>query len=299
MNREEFQDALIDELRNNLPDSYSIDIVHTTKNNDINKTGIVIKASDSAFAPTVYVEDLYNDYKVGRTMSDITDHVIRIAGERPTELDPARLISRENILENAVFKMRNIERNESYLDNVPVKEIEGMDDIVLVPYLDIDMGLGGSRGSIMLKNDILDSAGIEKDELFNAATENSEGSNIVIKRISDIIGMSFEESNDNNMFVAMDKGYNGISPLACRDFFEQVEEEMGTDKFIIVPSSIYELIIVKDIPGCDNSMLFDIVSSVNSTMKDEEILGYNIYEYNQGEVKTLNAENERERYAEM
>ena len=63
MNKEDLQEALIEELRNTLPENCSMDIISTTKNNDVSKTGIVIRLEDSALSPTVYVDDLYRNYQ--------------------------------------------------------------------------------------------------------------------------------------------------------------------------------------------------------------------------------------------
>ena len=300
MNKEDFQEALIEELRNTLPENCSMDIISTTKNNDVSKTGIVIRLEDSALSPTVYVDDLYRNYQHGETLGEIRDYVLQILGERPQALDPKKILSKESILENVVFKMRNTENNRSYLENVPVKMIDGMDDIALVPYLQLNLDSIGNTGSVVVHDDMLKVAGISKEELFEAATENSENSHITIKRMSEIIGMMFDtEETDECMFVAMDGEMKGISPLACRDFFEMVKTKTGTDRFMILPSSVHELIIIKQDMAPDREMLFDLVRSVNSTMREEEVLSYNIYECDKENIKTYSAEAGIERYAEM
>lgn len=303
MNREEFTESIMESIREQLPEGYSMDVVKTTKNNDISKTGVVIKSEASNLAPTVYLEDLYHDYENGKSIDEIRNFVINVATHEHVQLDADNLLSRENILDKVVFKMRNSEINKTYLENVPVKAIDGMDDIVLVPYISVDIGGIEGKGAFVVQEQIINNAGITKDELFDAATRNSENIPVHIKRMSELFGGIFGDEfqeQDEAMFVAMDENFSGISPLASRDFYEKVEEKTGTDRFIILPSSINELIIVKKDMIHDNDFLLGMVRDVNNSMvRESEILGYNIYEYDQGRVQTYVAENSMERYSEM
>ena len=302
MNREEFQETLMEVLRDRLPDYCTLDIINTLKANDVEKIGIVVKSEKSNLSPTMYLDDLYNDYCNGRSLDDIGDFIVEASTSRLPAVNTKDVITRENILDKVVFKMRNIDINKNYLEDVPVMRIDGMDDIVLVPYVPIDLEMAGQKGAFVVKNDIMNSIGIEKDELFSAATHNSEKNPVHVRKMSEILGGMFsDEIGDANevMYVAMDESFSGISPLASRDFYEKVEEKMGTDQFVILPSSINELVIVKKEMAPDMDMLFSIVREVNSTVREEEILGYNVYEYNHGRMQTCVAESGMERYAEM
>jgi hypothetical protein len=302
MNREEFQETLMDVLRDKLPEDCKIDIVATTKTNDVAKSGIVVKSDRSNLSPTVYLDDLYDDYCNGRSIDDISNFILDVSTNNLPTLNADELLSKDNILDKVIFKMRNIEINKNYLENVPVQTIEGMDDIVLVPYMPVELGGIGNKGAIVVQNQIIEMAGIDKDELFNAATHNSEKAPVHVRKMSELLGgMFMDEIGEANevMYVAMDETFSGVSPLASRDFYEKVEEKMGTDRFVILPSSVNELVIIRKDMMPDREMLFQMVKEVNSTVRSEEILGYNIYEYDQGRMQTCVAESGLERYAEM
>ena len=61
-----------------------------------------------------------------------------------------------------------------------------------------------------------------------------------------------------------------------------VEASLG-DEFYILPSSIHELILVRDTVGMDANSLRDMVREVNSTqVASDEVLSNSIYHYSKG-----------------
>lgn len=90
-----------------------------------------------------------------------------------------------------------------------------------------------------------------------------------------------EEQNYNNeMYVISNsKGINGASCLLYPEVIKSLSEELQSDLYIL-PSSIHEIILVRDNGNLDSNALKEMVSEVNNTqVPEEEVLSESVYFY--------------------
>lgn len=95
------------------------------------------------------------------------------------------------------------------------------------------------------------------------------------------------EEEDEVMYVLTNKekyfGAAGI--LFCAELFQEV---IGKNNFYILPSSVHELILVKDDEGCDMQGLSAMVRCVNEEQVDrEERLSDHAYYYDWKQNKVI------------
>lgn len=295
MNKDFFQEVMIEEFRKRLHDDVRIAVKEYVKNNDEKRIGISFHSSDNNISPVLYTDSMYNEYLSGLSVETIADRTIDIYNNSIGKFDTS-IINKDSILENSFYRMMNAEMNSELLSNVPVKRIDGIDDIVLVPYMTVELAWINDKGYIRINNDMLNSYGISSGELEKAARNNTCQKGFMIKNIgeviSDLSGVDLGQPDDmpNNYVVADPDMSEAASIFANPDFVNIVSSKTGLKDFYIIPSSIYELIIFEPIPDMDNEYVHGIIKDVNSTMSKKDILSYNFYKCKDGVVSTISAD---------
>ena len=152
------------------------------------------------------------------------------------------------------------------------------------------------RASILVSNDLLDKMGVTPEQLHADALENApELRPAVIKGMSEVMmDMMGEDAHemfgidefpqDEMMYVATvpDK-ISGAGVIAYQEFMDQAAEKLGGD-FYILPSSIHEVLLVKDDGAVNFNDLKSMVEDVNATqVAPEEKLTDSVYHYDSKE----------------
>jgi hypothetical protein len=175
------------------------------------------------------------------------------------------------------------EKNAELLESVPH---ERMEDMAVVYRFVLDQTDSGN-GTILVTNQLLDQYGITKEQLRADAMENAPEI-----RPSEIRGMSEVMSElapgmipevapeDEQMFVATvpDK-IHGAGVIAYPNFMEDAAQKMGGD-FFVLPSSIHEVLLVKDNGQMTAKELENMVKEVNATqVEPADQLTDHVYHY--------------------
>ena len=74
MNYQEFQEQIMENIKEYLPESYADSLVHiqqVQKNNGVLLDGLNIVLPEENVSPTIYLNDYYKHYRAGREMEDI------------------------------------------------------------------------------------------------------------------------------------------------------------------------------------------------------------------------------------
>ena len=148
-------------------------------------------------------------------------------------------------------------------------------------------------GSILVTNKLLDSYGITPEQLHADALQYAPVMRpAVIQTMAEtLLEMMGPEAKDmipvmpeDPLFVASvpDKT-QGAGVIAYQDFMDQAAERVGGD-FFILPSSIHEVLIVKDDGNVDINNLEGMVKEVNETqVAPEDVLTDSVYHYDSKE----------------
>lgn len=171
----------------------------------------------------------------------------------------------------------------------------------------------------LISNATLEAYGITKDELYDQAKENDKKNTYkqpILCDINDIIfniiagEKLFDEKNllenneiinieDDELLVLSNRGSReGAALLFNEDVLERISEVMNGDYYII-PSSIHEVIVLKEMPAPE---LNQMIAEVNNTqVEPEDVLSYNAQYYdsrNKTLVNALSHENQQ-KFREM
>ena len=270
--------------------------VEAQKVDKMNETydALTVRPEESTIGVNLNVNTLYEAYQTGGDYDDIVlkaaDKAYNALDNKP-EIDVASISDYEQMKQKLSMEVVSAERNAELLENVPHKNIE---DMAIVYRLVLDSSAEG-RSSILVTNQMLESYGITAEQLHNDAMEIApEIRPAVIQGMSEVLAemMGVEQAEvlgivpvpDEPIYVATvpDK-MQGASVLAYQDFMDQAAEKLGGD-FFILPSSIHEILLVKDDGNFDRAALENMVKEVNATqVAPEDKLTDNVYHYDSQE----------------
>lgn len=290
MRYEEFIEEIKKHIKEYLPEEWQAAKVmpqKETKNNGINQYGITIQKPGASLAPLLSLKEFYQLHSHGANMeyilSKIGKEYLEAARTAPDFETPE--LSYENMRSGLILCAVNAEKNKELLSSVPHQRVE---DLAIV-YRCIMIAEGDRIGSVLVNNEHLRLWGIRTDVLHEHAKNNMEKVfpyelHTMDYIMSDMMGIPFEESRDSMenslMFVlSNNKKWQGASYLFCPEVLEAVSKELG-GSFLILPSSIHELILIRQREDSNIQVLRDMVCEVNQTQViPEERLSNEIYQY--------------------
>ncbi|MBQ7564140.1 MAG: hypothetical protein IJT16_09130 [Lachnospiraceae bacterium] len=138
-------------------------------------------------------------------------------------------------------------------------------------YCPIEMpGLKENKASVTLTKQMLSYIGKNEVELFFSAIRNAEA-DCVIRPMNELItelGMNVSEfENDLTMYVITNKSrMYGASLILSKKLMEKLKQALGT--FVILPSSIHEIIAVPCKKESDLAFLAQMVEEINASEVD-------------------------------
>lgn len=180
------------------------------------------------------------------------------------------------------------ERNSEILEDVPHRQME---DMAIVYKINLDLGIKDG-GTVLVNNSLLERYEITQEQLHEDAINNAAVIKpVVIKGMSQVLTEMMDQDEaeffgveemgqDEAMFVATvpDKT-KGAGVLAYDNFMDYATEKLGGD-FFVLPSSVHEILLVKDDGNTTYDTLKEMVEQVNATeVRPEDKLTDSVYHY--------------------
>ena len=252
-----------------------IEFVEVSKNNGV-KEGLSVKLSNG-IAPTIYLKGDEDNIEIFNIIEKAIDSV---AG-----MTPEHLIGDVNDRSRWRLSAVNLDRclKNGYLKDKAYVEVL---DLAFIPTIQVD-----EEKSIKLSEKSLETLGISVSEFISEAIKNT---NLSIKSMREVLiscmfpDEDVDESDpmvqmmvppdDGVMRVSVDpSGRYGTSLFVNEELLQKTREEMGD--FYIIPSSIYEVILVNasmTSPEDLRAMISDVNEGV---LAPEDFLSNNAYYY--------------------
>lgn len=221
------------------------------KNNELLLHGLSFKLPDQKICPVLYLENYYQIYQNGTGIEDTfyrigRDYISALKSINEQEID----LSYDCIKSDIVPCVVNADKNWAMLKSVPHQKVE---DLAVV-YRIMIHGINNETGSILLNNSMLTVWGIKQKDLHDQALQNM-GHVFTLKFqpmetvIAKLLGFPFpgtvSDHNESGMFVLTNsEEYYGASYLCCPDILNGISKRIKGN-FLILPSSVNELIIIK------------------------------------------------------
>ena len=296
MNFEEFTQSMLKRVGKKAEGTFHAMIKNVTKNNGVRLTGITARTEECSCAPCVYLDDYYRMY-VNKEMklSEAADEVYRLLKkhlQNAEDINISGFTNWVNIRENVRAKLINAGQNEEELKRVPHRMFL---DLAVVYYVTVS-GCGDEKlGTILICNDHMEMWGQEEENLYRTAMLNMRsdgrpdfsGIRDVIKNISPDADHFLNDGGHQlctGMYVLTNRSRRfGASEILDKSTLRAIADKIG-DGFIVLPSSIHELIILEPDDAAEYEKLADMVKEVNNTQVDVgERLSDHVYVYNRSE----------------
>ena len=308
MEYEKFKEQFVEDLKERLEaggEKFSVDLNAVQKMNQ-NYEAVTVKPEDAIIGVNLNMTEIYERYDRGMSydtlVREVAEKADRALHDRP-DFNLEALQDYDQMKEKLSMEVVSAERNADLLEKVPHKNME---DMAVVYRFVLDSDSDG-RGSILVTNQLMDNYGITAEQLHADALQYAPVMRpAVIQTMAEtLLEMMGPEAKDmipvlpdDPLFVATvpDK-IQGAGVLAYQDFMEQAAERVGGD-FFILPSSIHEILLVRDDGTFDINHLEDMVKQVNETeVAPEDLLTDSVYHYDSKEKVFELAEKYEERVA--
>ena len=290
---------------------YAVSNHQVRKNNGVVLNAITIRTEESNIAPSIYIEQFYDEVESGsKSMDEVAGEICETyeQNDHPLGFDVNSFIDFGSVKDRVIYRLVNYVK--SVKDRVIYRLVnyeKNMDELADMPhdrYLDfaiiycvlVPMGEMGATGTIMVTNDYLTMWGIGKLELVKLADRNtprllkSELVSMENLLISMMLGEDAVSDNSGKlplgkeMYVLSNRSkMNGASCLLYPGLLAQIADYWGRD-FYVLPSSVHETILIPDDKKMNPTVLTNMVREVNSTqLTPSEVLSDHVYFYSKSE----------------
>ena len=289
----QFYTNLTETLKENLGTDWTIEL-HTdvVLNNGTTHIALILYKNGEKLHPQIYLERFFEDYKKGKAMEDILQDVMKTYEEALQNINLDSLSGIEDweqVRGRLAFRLLSKERNKETLENYVYKDFLDLAAIVTFCAEIDEQGVKAIR----VTHDLAERWKVSEEEILQAAEENTESLFPVrmepildtLCRVADISRDDLpeevlaEEDSPQIMVLTNYLGVNGATVILYDSFLQQVYEKLG-GKFIILPCSIHEVIVMPlaSAPHAADSQ--KMVEQINrSAVKEEEILSDSVYLY--------------------
>lgn len=310
MDYQEFLEAIQERILEFFPKEYEqaqVLIHQVMKNNDTALDAVIIRNEQDTVTPQIYLADLFAKHQMGMSMDEVLKTIADTYMERhnPPIFNTAEQIQNyENMKELLRVQLISKESNGERLSHTPHWDMENTDlTAVLRIYLPSPQT---DMATILVTDKLVSTWGQEPDVLYQQALANTiEQNPPKIDSLINIICSLQEESNAwqeipnftmepyEQYVLSNSSNYFGASVLLYPEVLKQLSQNSNSNLFIL-PSSIHELILMRDNGDMDAAELQTMVASVNKTeLVPEDILSDEVYYYDKNE-QTLTMATNRE-----
>lgn len=260
--------------------------VHTAlKNNSVMRTGITLINSEINISPTLYLEELYEEFLDGCPLLDIVFRILEIYDEIRFEhsWNIGELLNYDAISNKIAYKLIHFKRNLPFLETVPYIRYH---DLAIVFFLLIEVNPCGN-GTILITNEMLTSWKITPEDLYQTAAVNTPKLFPSVFKpmcavVSEMLGTvcTYEDMMDNRMYILTNSiKHFGSATILYKNTLEDIANELQDD-FYLIPSSIHEIIILPRRYSPSAPELDQMIKEVNQTeLSEDEVLSDHAYYY--------------------
>lgn len=265
---------------------------------DVTKRGRVYRGLDikitKEFSITIDLESLMEKVKTPEEMNEAIESINEgyKNGLQHTNITE-KITDLEYLKGNIVLETLPVNLNKELLENVPHR-IES--DFALVYKYEVpDLQTDDGFTSIQITNNISDYFKLSEQDLYNIGTSNMrESIQPVLSNLSmaslfsgtpenllELQGKELDNLHNNLNFLVLSNksGTLGASAMFYPDVMDKVKNILNKD-FIILPSSIHEVIILPHDESVNVKELNEMVTDVNlASVSPHEILGARAYAY--------------------
>lgn len=300
MEKEQFFDTVARQVRENLGEEYQVSVKQITKNNQVVLNGLVISREKVNISPTIYLDAFWQSYRWGMSLEAIVEKILEVyEREAPKENIPMDFFKNfDKVRDRICYKLVNYEENEELLKEIP--HFQFLDMAVCFYYSYFEEKIG--KGSILIHNSHLELWKTDKEALKELAKANTPRifpadfcsmetilMNVYGDQEEDRQEESFEEIEELSeipMYVLTNTArIFGAAVIMYEDVLKKIADRLQCS-LLIIPSSVHEVILLKDDGETEGENIKKMIREVNETqVEPEERLSDSLYRYDREEGK--------------
>lgn len=278
----EIKEKIMKEIKNYLPQEVniaSVESYETIKNNGKKLNGMVIRKEGCNIAPVIYLDSFISKIENGVSfelvMKELADLYIQNASElsdmeeRHATLD---LMDYDAIKDKIVCKLINLDRNIEFLQD---KAHSFVSDLAVIYQIEIMNDEFGCTAHTITKR-LLESYDITVEQLHEQAISNMRNRKCLFEKLSEFMGWQDPGVRDHLWILTSKNFVNGASLILIPEVRDKILRQLGD--VYIMPSSIYEMLIVKKSLGFHEDEINSTIRDGNKRVQMEEYLSSHAYQ---------------------
>ena len=259
------REMIITELANR---GYKAEAQNSIKNG-VELEGIRI-LTDSNIAPIIYTEKMIeNAENENKSLDEVVSAIISIyESKKSFKFDVNMLFDRDFILNSIYVGLQKVSTED--IEKKLCEDFEGIESYL---YIRGEADREGSY-SIKVSKAILDRANISELEAWEQAQTNTEAETSLesmAKVMCKMMNMEYSEDMDEMtpFFIISNKSkVKGASAILNKKVLAEFGERYHTNKIVVLPSSVHEMLLVPYTEEIDLDTFSDMVGQVNSSEVD-------------------------------
>lgn len=259
------REMIITELSNR---GYKAEAQNTIKNG-VELEGIRI-LTDSNIAPVIYTKAIIeNAENENKSLDEVVSAIISTyESHKSFEFDVNMLFDRDFILNSIFVGLQKVSTED--IEKKLCEDFEGIESYL---YIRGEADREGSY-SIKVSKAILDRANISEVEAWEQAQTNTEEETSLesmAKVMCEMMNMEYSEDMDEMtpFFIISNKSkVKGASAILNKKVLAEFGERYHTNKIVVLPSSVHEMLLVPYTEEIDLDTFSDMVGQVNSSEVD-------------------------------
>ncbi|MCD8130383.1 MAG: DUF5688 family protein [Lachnospiraceae bacterium] len=250
--------------------------------------GLVARPKDSNVGVILNMDILYEDMNKDGDYDQMLSDMINFVKESSQNVSQEEIIALfdySQMKDTLMVELIGREQNSEILENIPHYDMEDLSLIYRFNVSDL-LVEEGIYGTVLVKNEHLKIYGITQEQLHHDAMENAVSREpYVIRSISSVLAeaggipMAEPEESPSVVVATNTSQIYGAAVITYPDFMENAAEQFRGD-FYILPSSIHDVVLLKDDGQKDYRVLDAMVSEVNEeAVIPQERLSNRAYHY--------------------
>ena len=283
MNFDEFLEATRIRVQEELPDT-AVKIQQVNKLQGESYVGISVQPEGAAAAATFNIGPAFERYQADPSQESAILEKIAADAKQVSAAIPVfevnNITDYESAKSHLVMQVVPVEPNKEMLENIPHKTVE---DIAVVYRVELPHS-EDSSATTLVTNQLLDQYGVTPDQLHaDAVAAQLANHPPVLKNMSEMMaemsGGMFDMPESPMWVATVEGGMNGASVTQLPDFLQEAADRLGGD-FFVLPSSVHEVLFIRDDGSFERDQLESMVRGVNATeVSEADFLSDSVYHY--------------------
>lgn len=298
MRLETFMNAVTARVRDIAGADASVQLQEVRKNNNVMLHGMTILRKGQNVSPTIYLDSFYEMLEEGMDLEHIVKRILEVyvSGLPKGNVDMEFFKDFQKVRDRIVYRLVNREKNKELLSEVP--HVEFLDLAVCFYYSYEHPELG--EGMILIHNTHMEMWKTSHRELMRLAEHNTprlmpvqlSSMDNALKGILDEVALEqlrqMQRETKKYLYVlSNDRRCHGASAILYPGTLAEAARQLG-GSFYILPSSIHEVLLLRDDGQSDGQQLHEMIADINrNQLREEEVLSDYAYRYDAAVGKVM------------